>query len=233
MSLILQENYLIFLDINRYAGDWPWLDGLMIFLANILIFFWPLFLLALWGLPRPWRTRPLGEEEASILQECRATVLWAPLACVLAYGFNLAFEQVIFEPRPFVTHHVHLLVSHVADDSFPSDHVAVSFAIVGMILFTIPWLLMSVVKKQRGCTGWQALLDMLMRRPLVFMGIALLFGCSIAVARVFVGVHYPGDVIVGAFDGCCAAACITLIRRFFFVRPTEAVLRFIERMRLA
>src|SRR3982074_499586 len=104
MLFILQENYRVFLDINRYAGQWPWLDALMIFLANRLIFFWPLFLIFLWGLPRPWRTHPLGSEKAGIIQEYRATVLWTPLACLLAYGFNLGIEQVIFEPRPFISH---------------------------------------------------------------------------------------------------------------------------------
>jgi undecaprenyl-diphosphatase len=231
MLFILQENYRVFLDINRYAGQWPWLDALMIFLANGLIFFWPIFLILLWGLPHPWRTHPLGSEQAGILQECRATVLWTPLACLLAYGFNLSIEQVIFEPRPFISHTVHLLVTHVADDSFPSDHTAVSFAIVGMMFFTFSWLLMQIAKKRTGLAGLQVWSNILVRRPLLFMGVALLFGCCIGIGRVFVGVHYPGDIIGGICSGCGAAAFITLLRRLL-ARPTETVLRFAERIRL-
>jgi undecaprenyl-diphosphatase len=229
MPFILQENYRVFLDINHYAGHWPWLDVLMIFCANILIFFWPVLLLLLWGLPRPWRTHPLGPEEAGIIQECRSTALWAPVACILAFAFNLIIENFIFEPRPFISHTVHLLVTHTADDSFPSDHVAVSFAIIGTLFFAIPWLLMRVTKKR---TGLQILSDSLVRRPLILMGIALLMGCCIGFARVYVGVHYPGDIIGGAISGCCAAAVITLLRRLL-ARPTEMILRFAERLWLA
>ena len=54
---------------------------------------------------------------------------------------NLLIEQFVFEPRPFVTHKVHLLVGHAADSGFPSDHTAWSFAVIGMLLFTFVPLL--------------------------------------------------------------------------------------------
>ena len=34
---------------------------------------------------------------------------------------------------------------------------------------------------------------------------AFVIGCMIGLARVFVGVHYPGDVLGGALDGLVAA----------------------------
>ncbi len=48
MSVLLQANYHVFLDINHLADALSvvWLETLMIFGANLAIFFWPLLLLA-------------------------------------------------------------------------------------------------------------------------------------------------------------------------------------------
>src|SRR5579863_8507748 len=129
MSFLWQWNYSLFQVINGNAGKVPWLDALMVFCANYLIFLWPLFLLIVWGLPVRWRRSALQPGEAEVLQERRAAVLWVAIASVLAYAINLLIEQFVFEPRPFVTHKVHLLFSHVADSSFPSDHTPWSFAV--------------------------------------------------------------------------------------------------------
>jgi undecaprenyl-diphosphatase len=56
--------------------------------------------------------------------------------------------------------------------------------------------------------------------------------CVIGVARVFVGIHYPDDIVGGAFDGIIAAIIVTLLRRGL-QRPTQVVLRFAERMHVA
>src|SRR5579884_491929 len=142
-ALLLQLNYRLFEKINALAGHWVWLDDTMIFCADLLIFVWPLLLLLLWGRPNSWRKRPLRAGEEAIVQKSRATILWIAPACLLAYLFNLGVEQFVFEPRPFVAHHVHLLITHVADASFPSDHTAWSFAVVGMLLFSLPPVLLA------------------------------------------------------------------------------------------
>ncbi len=64
------------------------------------------------------------------------------------------------------------------------------------------------------------------------MVLAFVIACSIGVARIFVGVHYPGDVLGGAVDGLLAAYVITGIR-CWLRRPTDAVLLFARRLRLA
>ena len=136
-SGLLQLNYMLFQEINAPAGSHPWFDALMIFCANSLIFFFPLLLIMVWGRPLKWRKRALLSGEAELLQERRALVLWVALACLLAFGLNLLIEQFVFEPRPFISHRVHLLVNHPADASFPSDHAAWSFAVVGMLLLLL------------------------------------------------------------------------------------------------
>lgn len=230
MSWVLQENYHLFVDLNHYAGRVPVLDQLMIFGANDLIFFWPLLLLLLWGRPAFLRTRADRPGEAEIRETCRATFLWSIAAVVLAIAFNLGVEHLIFEPRPFVTHVVHLLIAHPADDSFPSDHAAVSFALAGLLVFSLPLLLVRAWKQRLTLAksyGWRVLL-----LPLVLMGLAVLMACSIGIARVCVGVHYPLDILGGAGSGLIAAGIVTVMLRLLRV-PTEALLRAAARLRLA
>ena len=211
MSLLIQWNYLLFQAVNAPAGRFPWLDAWMIFCANGLIFFWPLLLLMVWGIPMSWRRRTLRPEAMELLQERRAAVLWVAGACLIAYGLNLLIEQFVFEPRPFVSHQVHLLIAHVADASFPSDHTAWSFAVVGMLL----WAFLPRLFPRRGMHEGKRLVDVGLRRQLLmFLVVAGVMGGAIGVARVFVGVHYPDDIVAGAFDGLLGATVVTAVRRW-------------------
>ncbi|HET8912926.1 MAG TPA: phosphatase PAP2 family protein [Ktedonobacteraceae bacterium] len=222
-------NYALFQDLNSHAGIHPWLDIFMIFCAQFLIFLWPLIMIAFWGRPLRWWKRSALPEEVALKQEQRASVLWTAFACLLAYGINLTIEQFIFEPRPFITHHVHVLVSHVADASFPSDHTAWSFAVIGMFFFSLlPTLKM---KWRQQIKAEETSPATVLRTPWLLMLIALIMGCLVGIGRVFVGVHYPGDVIGGAIDGLIAACIITMLRHLL-QRPTTAVLQFASRIQL-
>ncbi len=227
MSTLLQLNYILFQDINVHAGQTPAFDALMAFCANTLIFCWPILLLIVWGIPLSWRRRPLQPGETEVIQERRATVLWIAIACLLAYGVNLLIEQFVFEPRPFVNHKVHVLITHAADSSFPSDHTAWSFAVVGMLVFAFVPMFISR-RDEKG----QSFDPSLLRKLLVFMLVALAIACIIGFARVFVGVHYPGDVLGGAVDGLVGASIVTVLRHWLS-RPTDAVLRFARMIRIA
>ena len=230
MSLLLQFNYALFQTINSHAGVHPWLDSLMVFCANYLIFCFPLILLFMWGRPVKWRARTPSTGELEILRERRAAVLWIAFACLLAYLLNLTIEQFIFEPRPFISHHVNQLITHPADGSFPSDHTAWSLAVTGMFLFLL-WPVWQRARRLRKQTG-----DATQLRALLYPGLitllALAMGCLIGFARVFAGVHYPGDILGGALNGLIAAIIIALLS-FALKRPTDAVIRFASTLRLA
>ena len=219
--------------INDVAGRWFWLDEVMIFCANMLIFCWPLLMLAMWGRPLSWRKRPLRPGELAIIRECRAVILWIGVACILSYLCNFTIEHFVFEPRPFVAHHVHLLVTHPADDSFPSDHAAWSFAVVGMMLFSLPSMLRNAWRLRMASVRWQWSEARPLVYPLLLMMLAIVMACAIGVARVFVGVHYPGDIIGGAITGTVSAAIVTTLRSRVFQRPTGVVLNFAQRLRVA
>jgi undecaprenyl-diphosphatase len=76
-----------------------------------------------------------------------------------------------------VGHMVHLLIPHAADPSFPSDHATLAFSLAFSLLFANR------------------------RVGLLMLGLALITGIS----RVYVGVHYPGDIL-GAMALSLAAA---------------------------
>jgi undecaprenyl-diphosphatase len=87
---------------------------------------------------------------------------------VLAFGFGLGAAALHTEKRPFQSHHVHLLIKHAPGQSFPSDHATAAFALALAAL-------------------------VFLSRPLgaVLLVVALLIGF----ARVYCGVHYPGDIL--------------------------------------
>jgi undecaprenyl-diphosphatase len=230
ISQLLQLNYTLFQDMNEHAGTHPLLDALMIFCANSLIFCWPLFLLLVWGRPLHWRKRTLQPGEVEIMQKRRAVVLWVGVACVFAYLLNLLLEHMIFEPRPFINHNIHLLLTHPADASFPSDHTAWSFAVVGMLLFIALPLLVSLWRRRD--QGWQNSGFAALIVPLLLLVGAIVIACSIGLARVYVGLHYPVDILGGAIDGLIAALVVTVLYRLL-QQPTHAVLRFAQILHVA
>ena len=230
MSFLLQWNYLLFQKINSPAGSHPFFDALMIFCANSLIFCWPLLLLLVWGVPLSWRKRALRPGEAEVFERRRSVVLWVAFACLLAYAFNLLIEQFIFEPRPFVTHTVHQLIAHPADSAFPSDHSAWSFAVFGMLLFAFISTISAVMRGRLAGSPRPAY--SLLLAPALLLILAFVVACTIGVARIYVGLHYPGDILGGALDGLLAALLITLLSRWLR-QLTQVVLRFAYRLRLA
>lgn len=97
------------------------------------------------------------------------TFLVASVAAALAVGSAGVIGLVDYVPRPFVAEHFTPLIQHASDASFPSDHLAALGAICAATWFAAPRLSIA--------TGVMAL--------------------AVAVARVYVGVHWVTDVIAG------------------------------------
>ena len=70
------------------------------------------------------------------------------------------------------------------------------------------------------------------RKQVLLLVVAFVIGCSIGLARIYVGVHYPDDILGGAIDGLLAALLVTVLRRWLW-RPTNTVLRFAHTLRVA
>lgn len=82
---------------------------------------------------------------------------------------NLVIGTVWDRARPFVAGVGQAWVSHAATGSFPSDHLTVQWVVAGMLLLD---------RRSRVWGIWIALL-----------------GLPMAWARIYLGVHYPGDML--------------------------------------
>lgn len=90
--------------------------------------------------------------------------------------------------RPFVENNVNLLLNHPATSSFPSGHAAFYFGLSTIVYF--------YNKK---------------------LGILFLISSSlISISRVFVGVHWPSDVLAGAVIGIFSGWIVNKISGRFY-----------------
>lgn len=109
-----------------------------------------------------------------------ATSAWAAAAALIALGIGQLIGGAVDRARPYETMtNVHLLIDTTTDFSFPSDHATAVGAVAVGLLFA-----------NRRCGIVACVLAVIM-----------------AFTRVYVGAHYPSDVIAGlALGGMVAAA---------------------------
>ena len=127
-----------------------------------------------------------------------AGAVWTAVAAIVALGLGQIVGAVVHRPRPYaVLTNVHLLVSRTTDSSLPSDHAIVAGAVAAGLL----------VSARR----WG--------------GVALAAAFAMAVTRVYVGAHYPGDVLAGLVLGAVVAVGLGQIIVPWFVSILERLQR--------
>ena len=150
----------IFNIINGFAGRWPGVDFIGIFFGKYFeyILLVGLVIALLKNFKKYWRM-----------------VVEALVAGVFVrFALVEIIRRVYFRPRPFVYHHVNLLIPYSAEEaSFPSGHASFYFALSTIIYG---------YNKKAGI--------------LFYIGSFL-----IVLGRVFVGIHYPADILGGAVLG--------------------------------
>ena len=122
----------------------------------------------------------------TIIPKTRKLGLLALVSLLGCFLFNnILLKNLVARPRPYTQlPDLSLLVPYPKDYSFPSGHTCSSFAVAGSLLHS-------------GKT-WNAL-----RIPAFVLAILISF------SRLYVGAHYPSDVIVGAIIGLVGSAVIT------------------------
>lgn len=114
-------------------------------------------------------------------------VLELGVTLAVAFVAATAVAHLSAQVRPFQTHQVHQLIPHEPGLSLPSDHATAAFALafgVGLFLHR----------------RWGLLL--------------LLAALVVGVSRIWVGVHYPGDIAVAVAIAGLAAAEVGLWSRW-------------------
>lgn len=130
----------------------------------------------------------------------RRGALAALFGAGIALGVNQIISHVWARPRPFVAHpgSVHVLLASSGDASFPSDHAAAGFAIATALVLVHPRL----------------------------GAVALVGAAVMSYARVFDGLHYPGDVLAGALIGVGIGWALMHWGR----RPLAAIQQWLDRI---
>ncbi|WAH38365.1 phosphatase PAP2 family protein [Alicyclobacillus dauci] len=122
----------------------------------------------------------------------RHALVMAGLAGILALIINVIIAHIWYRSRPFVvlSHGSYQqLVPHSVDSSFPSDHASGSWAFAGGSWGRAPkWI------------------------QILFTAIAIV----VMFARVYVGVHWPTDVLASVLVGAIAGQLIQLVSKFVY-----------------
>lgn len=157
-------NQALFLKINAGAGTPHWLIDAARFIADDLIYLIPVLLAGMWL----WGNR-----------DNRCVAVRAFLTAMLGLGLNQIAGAVWPHPRPFAIGLGQAWATHVADSSFPSDHMTL-FMAIGL----------SLVLGRVRLLGW----------------LMLAVGAGVGWARVFLGLHFPFDML-----GAVAVACLAYV----------------------
>jgi undecaprenyl-diphosphatase len=154
-----------FLAINSYAGHNHTLD----FIITIIAQYTPYLFIA--GLFYLWFTHRKNE------------ALFAGYAATLGIIFNQIIGLFYFHPRPFMENLGYTLLSHKAENSFPSDHTT--------FLFSIAFMLLAFKSTNK------------------LAMVAIVFSLACGVGRIYCGVHWPYDIGASIFIAILAASIIS------------------------
>ena len=106
------------------------------------------------------------------------------LSGVIAACLKLTYQS----PRPFtVLENVRQLTIPTEPNSFPSGHTSSTFSVVSVLVWTL---------RENKAVVW----------------LWVLFAFLLAFSRIYVGVHYPFDVLVGAIVGVSSGAVVLKLK---------------------
>jgi undecaprenyl-diphosphatase len=119
----------------------------------------------------------------------RDKALYAFYSALFALTINLLITFFYFHPRPFMVGLGRALLKHSPETSFPSDHTTLAFSIALYFLLEKEW------------------------RTGLFL---FLFALFTGFARVYVGVHFPLDIIGSLVVSLVASISIILLKDYLY-----------------
>lgn len=152
----------IFHLINDLADSLSFLNPLMIFIAKYTLYILMIMMVVLWF---------VGKDRI----KTRIMLLCAAFSAVTGVVIGKLLGLLYYHEQPFAAlDNVNNLIGHKIDNSFPSDHTIVFFAVCMFFFFYYkkPYSVLAVV--------WASL---------------------VGISRIWGGVHYPVDILVGSIVG--------------------------------
>lgn len=113
-------------------------------------------------------------------------VILTLISLPLVFLFTKIMHIFFYQPRPFVTLPIETLISHSSSASFPSLHTSIAFTIAFAFLFTK--------------SKWSS--------------IFLVLATWVGFARIFVGVHYPLDILGGILVSLLSVLLAQNLKKF-------------------
>jgi membrane-associated phospholipid phosphatase len=116
---------------------------------------------------------------------------------VLSTATTFLLKATIKRPRPFVTNSKLVPLSYPKNYSFPSGHTSEAFAVATSLSVCYP--------------KWYIIVP------------TYLYAGSVAYSRMYMGVHYPTDVIAGAIVGAGSAFVMKKVNKWLQKKPSAHV----------
>ncbi|WP_353856664.1 undecaprenyl-diphosphatase [Bacillus sp. Bos-x628] len=126
-------------------------------------------------------------------------VFFSGVTGIMALIVNFSITLFYYVERPFVAHKVDILIPHSADASFPSDHT----------------------------TGALALSLAIRSRNKKIGNLLLIFGLLTGFSRIWVGHHYPFDILASFIVSIVVVFMMNKLRKFFD-SPIDRIVTFYE-----
>jgi undecaprenyl-diphosphatase len=118
----------------------------------------------------------------------------------------LIIKPLVGEPRPFLSlAHVNLLVVETGVYSFPSGHTSLIFTLATILGLNYEFKIF--------------------KRKILFIYPALIIAGIVGFSRIYVGVHYPFDIIGGMILGIISGLTVIKLCKYIFkIKKIEKIL---------
>jgi undecaprenyl-diphosphatase len=184
----------------------PFLNKLMVFAAEHLVYLIPIALLYLWFAPEEERVDSafgMAPPTAWFATERgKSKSVFIVVTIVVSLAISYALGQLYAHPAPYMVGYETLLVD-APENSFPSQHTTVVFAFAWAVCYL----------QDRWRDGL----------------VALVLASLVGISRVYVGVHYPID-IVGAVGASLLGFVLVYVARDVVTDFAGRCIRIEERL---
>jgi membrane-associated phospholipid phosphatase len=191
-----------YLDLNRFSQHTAWAHG---FMHAYALWLGPVLLAAIFVATYAvawWRRAT----------RAAALLVLGGIGTVIALAINQPISHAAKELRPYATHpHVLVLVGKASDYAFPSDHSVIAGGLTASLLLVLGARLWRprVGGAAAGPRQGQSTTPPGIR---VLAAVNVVLGLFLCFARVYVGAHYPGDVVAGYLLSSLVVLACSLLR---------------------